>query len=108
MFRLTLAFVAAALCLASSPFALAQDDVMSVRVSDLNLTSAAGARIALTRAETAARQFCGGEPDVRQLQRVQLAETCRAAMVGRAVRAMNAPRVTALYGRPNGVTFARR
>jgi UrcA family protein len=108
MFRLALASGAAALCIASSPFALAQEESMTVRVSDLNLDSAAGARMALARAGLAADRFCGGEADIRQMQRAGLAEACRTTMVGRAVRAMNAPRVTALYGRPNGVTFARR
>jgi len=109
MFRLTFAFAAAALCLASSPIALAQDDAMTVRVSDLNLNSSAGARKALARARIAADRFCGGAPDIRQLERARLTNSCRTTMTARAVQAMNAPLVTAaLHGRTNGVTFARR
>jgi UrcA family protein len=109
MFRHLSMFGVAAVCLAASPPLLAQEDTMTVRVGDLDLNSAGGARTALARARASAEAFCGGEPDLRQLARAQMAKDCRATMVARAVRAMNAPRVTALFqGRTAGATFARR
>jgi UrcA family protein len=90
------AFVAGALLLAGPLSARAEDGSMTVRVSDLNLNAPAGAHAALRRARTAAQGFCG-DADIRDLQRANLIFACQERMTGRAVAAMRAPMVSALY-----------
>jgi UrcA family protein len=84
----------------------ADPDVVSITVfiGDLNLRSQAGARIALRRIERAATSTCGGEPDIRRLDRWVIYRECMHSAVDQAVASLDSPIVTALYsGRDAGV-----
>src|SRR5437868_1240362 len=61
-----------------------------VRVADLNIRTANGARILLARIQWAAGQVCGGQPflDLGEQQRFRL---CRADAIERAVHEVDAP-----------------
>jgi UrcA family protein len=108
MSRTIIVLSAAALCLAATSPACADEGVMKVRIGDLNLNSPAGAQAALARTIRAADQFCGGAPDLRQIDRARRAQACRDAMLDRAVQAMNVPLVSSLHRNPHAVTFVRR
>jgi UrcA family protein len=88
------AFLATTLLAAGA--AQAQNDIMVVRVGDLNVASTQGAQVALHRIKTAAAQFCS-DGDSRDLGRIAEHRSCEARMVGKAVRSLDAPVVTALY-----------
>jgi UrcA family protein len=88
------AFMATSVLAAGS--AQAQNDVMVVRVGDLNVASQQGAQVALQRIKSAASQFCGGEGS-RDLGRIAEHRSCETRMIGKAVRSLDAPVVTALY-----------
>ncbi len=79
------------------------DGVRSVRVetADLNLGSRGGAREMLARIDDAARRVCGDNVDLRSLERRAQFQRCKTGTVARAVRALDAPLVTAMAG-PNG------
>ncbi len=91
----------------------ADPGVMSVKVSvsDLNLSSEAGARVALRRVTQAARAACGGQPRPIDLERSAQYHDCMNTAVSRAVASLDSPHVTALYagqGRPARVLAANR
>ena len=96
--------LAAAAALAGSAAAQSDDAgaplSVKVRYSDLDLASDGGARTMLARIESAARRVCGQAPDLRDLGRVALYDHCRSDAVGRAVRRLGAPLVTAAAGLP--------
>jgi UrcA family protein len=79
--------------------ATADDGVVSVRVpyADLNLQSAAGARIMLARLTAASHSTCGAEPTITDLGRSQLYRGCVSGTLDRAVRSLGAPLVTAAF-----------
>lgn len=83
---------------------------VSVRVpyADLNLATAAGAGAMVKRIDAAAREACGGEPDVKELKRTRIYEQCRGQTVARAVANLNAPLVTALANQAPPVQLSRR
>ena len=89
--------------------AWARDAVMTVKVSDLDVSRTVGAASAVRRISLAARAFCG-EADVRDLSRMALVSQCRRYMATRAVAVAEAPAITAAYeGRgPATVTLAAR
>jgi UrcA family protein len=76
--------------------AQAQNDIMVVRIGDLNVSSTQGAQVALHRIKSAAAQFCS-DADSRDLGRIAQHRACETRMVGKAVRSLDAPVVTALY-----------
>jgi UrcA family protein len=80
------------------------DGSISIHVSyaDLNLRSTDGAREMLSRIEGAATKVCGQEPEVQQLEERSLFKSCKAYAVGKAVRDLDAPMVTAMAGRESG------
>jgi UrcA family protein len=91
----------------------AADPVMqsySVRVAhaDLDLGSEAGARTAIARIEQAAAQACGKRPAPRLIGATQTHRACLADVTLKAVETINAPVLTALYGRTTSVTVAAR
>lgn len=104
-----LAAAVAGLPAASQPYA-AGDAPVSVRVgyADLNLNSAAGAKAMLARIDAAARQACGTEPDIRDLQRVTVYSHCMTETTQRAVATLNAPLVTALANGSSAAQLATR
>ncbi len=99
---LGLALVASlsASALAAGPVAAQAQDTgaglaVSVRYSDLDINREAGARVMLKRIQWAASEACGGEPDLRVLERRMIYDRCRSQTIERAVTALNAPLVTA-------------
>lgn len=94
---LTAAFFAAGL-IASAGAASAQspaEDIMIVRVSDLNTSSSRGAEIALRRIKAASTAFCGGPS--REIRQDREQKQCAKRMTDQAVRELNAPLVTAKH-----------
>jgi UrcA family protein len=75
----------------------------TVFVGDLDLSGAAGARIALRRIEVAAGAICGEAPDARLLDRRGPYQACLSAVTDRAVAALGNANVTALRA-PQGVS----
>jgi UrcA family protein len=69
-----------------------------VKYGDLNLNSDAGARVMLGRITSAASRACGEALDLHMLGRFALYTHCKAASIDQAVRALNAPLVTAMAG----------
>jgi UrcA family protein len=69
----------------------------AVFVGDLNLSSQAGASIALRRIQTAAAVVCGEPPDVRELDRTGYFRACIHDAVDRAVTDLDSPVVAALH-----------
>jgi UrcA family protein len=80
---------------------------MTVKVSfaDLNLFSPAGAKSVLYRIHVAAKTVCGGEPDIRLLERSAFFHSCMKATVGRAIASLDSPVVTALNAGETGATI---
>ncbi len=84
---------------------------MTVKVSfaDLELSSPAGAQSALNRIHAAAKTACGGEPDIRLLERLAIYHSCVKSTVKRAVASLDNPAVTALNaGEPGATMVANR
>jgi UrcA family protein len=84
------AALVAASALAMSAPAFAQsspDQGSSVRVSysDLDVGHAQGLRVLKSRVEAAAHKACGGDVDIRDLDRRALVEQCRTEAVGHAM-----------------------
>lgn len=71
-----------------------------VRVADLDLRSQAGAEAALQRIERAATTVCGGEPDIRDLERQPVFKACVRAAVLDTVAHSRSPALAALTGTP--------
>jgi UrcA family protein len=71
---------------------------VSVSVADLNLSSGAGAKIALRRIHNAASSICGDEPDTRVTERFAIYQSCVKTTVDRTVASLDSPLVTALNG----------
>jgi len=98
---------AAMLSWATPVLAQTSDTVPSVVVKygDLNLGSPAGAKLLLKRIEAAANAACGGQPDIRELDKLANFKACRSSAVTRAVRAVNSPMLTAMAngGAPDSV-----
>jgi UrcA family protein len=101
---------AATLSCAIPAVAQTSDTVPSVTVKygDLNIGSRAGAQVLLKRIDAAANIACGGEPDIRELNRVASFETCRRSAVARAVVAANSPMLTAMAHGGSPASFAAR
>ncbi len=86
-------------------------DPLSVKVSyaDLNLSTPVGAQSVLNRIHAAAQTACGGETDIRLLDRLAAYHSCMQATVDRAVASLANPVVTGLYaGEPGAVVVANR
>ena len=73
-----------------------RQDVMVVRLSDLDTSHAPGAQSALRRIKAAAIKFCGDDGD-RNLNRVFEQERCVTRMTGKAVQSLGSTEVTAAY-----------
>ena len=101
---------AAALSCAAPALAQTSDTVpsVSVKYSDANIGSPAGAQVLLKRIEAAANTACGGAPDIRQLDRWASFEACRTSAVARAVAAIDSPMLTAMAHGGSPGSFAAR
>ena len=73
-------------------------DVQSVTVkfSDLNLATDAGADMLYRRIAAAARAVCP-DPNIRDLRAFASNEACRSEAIARAVRDVSSPRLAAVY-----------
>jgi UrcA family protein len=91
--------VAAALaaCFALAGVANAED-ARTVRVSysDLNVSTQQGSKTLYARIVAAANEVCQVE-DIRDLQAVAAARSCRAQAIAQAVREVGSPTLAALY-----------
>ena len=66
---------------------------VTVRYSDLNLNTAAGAKVLYQRINSAAKQVCG-DVDSRQMQRATVAKACMDQAIENSVRAVNNAQLT--------------
>lgn len=101
MFRYCFGAALAALTLTSAGLAAAQttsspQDVMVVRLSDLDTNHAAGAQAALRRIKAAATQFCGDDGS-RDLSRRFAQDRCVTRMTSKAVDQLGSTQVAALW-----------
>jgi UrcA family protein len=92
----------AAVCLASVTIAHADDAARTVRYSDLNLNTQAGAAVLYKRIRNAAVQVCG-DVDARQLAEAAAAKACVDRAIFTGVRSVNAPKLSSEYNARAGV-----
>ena len=87
----------AALAVSAPAFAQTASNAPAITIaySDLEASSAAGARSLAARIKTAATTVCGGEPDIHQLAEHSRFSQCRDEAVSKAVRQVGSPMVTA-------------
>ena len=106
------ASVLTALALAgmAAPGALAEKGhTVSVAVSyaDLNLASADGAKLMLSRLKQASKKVCG-RPVTHAPAERRLVQACVKETMGRSIAKLNAPMVTALFMGPDRIQMASR
>lgn len=105
--RITLATVAA-LCLSSAAIGAYADETgndvptVTVRYSDLDLGTQAGATALYNRIRRAAEQVCG-DPSSRQLAEVAAVRACVDRAISSSVRSVNDARLTNVYDSRIGV-----
>jgi UrcA family protein len=89
---------ALAACLAVAGVANAQTDAPTVRVrySDLNLSTQQGSQALYSRIVAAAAQVCQVD-DIRNLEAVAAARSCRAQAIAAAVHEVGSPALAARY-----------
>ena len=76
--------------------AQAEDAQMRVKLADINIATAAGARTALARIQFSAANFCEQSSGRESLERTSVTDRCVAQMTLKSVKQLNAPMVTAL------------
>lgn len=96
----------AAMTLACGSAAFAQSyhepqDLMVVRLSDLDTAHQAGAQSALRRIKAAATKFCGDD-GAKDIARQWDEQRCVTRMTGKAVQSLGATQVTELYVKSGG------
>jgi UrcA family protein len=106
MFRYSFG-AALAVSLMSAGFASAQpspshQDVMVVRLSDLDINHSPGAEVALRRIKSAAGKFCT-QDDVRDLERRFEEQQCMTRMTTKAVNALGATEVATLWSHQSSI-----
>jgi UrcA family protein len=93
----------AAVCLASVTISAHADEAArTVRYSDLNLNTQAGAAVLYKRIRNAAVEVCG-DVDSRQLAQAAAAKACVDRAIFTGVRSVNAPKLTIEYNAHAGV-----
>ena len=103
--RFCLAAIAAATLAAATDAAIAapgfaQTASVVVRYNDLKMDAPGASGVLQRRIEVAARQVCGGEPDIRDLDRRPAYDACRADATQRALAQLQTTRALALaHGR---------
>jgi UrcA family protein len=90
------AALAASAFMGAMTAAQAEDGQMRVRLGGLNLATADGAKMALTRIQLQADNFCEVSSGRQTLERVAVENRCVASMTRKSVAQLNAPLVTAL------------
>jgi UrcA family protein len=105
--HITLATVAA-LCLSSAAISAYADETgkdvptVTVRYSDLNLGTQAGAKVLYSRIRYAAEQVCGN-PDWRQRFESAAVKACIDRAISSSVHSVNNARLTSVYDSDMGV-----
>lgn len=74
----------------------ARDNAITIQYSELDLASPEGVQALYRRVATAARQLCQ-EPNVRELSRYSVYQTCFRETVSSAVENVNIPQLSALH-----------
>lgn len=92
------AFVMCFVGMAGAQAAPAGEPQLTVGYGDLDLSGKSGAQVLIGRLDIAASQVCGGEPDMRDLQRMAIYRTCKHQAMDHAVATVGSPTVSALYG----------
>ncbi|CAN7641877.1 UrcA family protein [Phenylobacterium sp. LjRoot225] len=92
------AALAAAASVGAMTAAQAEDGQMRVKLNDLNLATADGAKAALLRIQSQAGAFCEVSSGRQPLERVAVENRCVTTMMHKSVAQLNAPLVTALLG----------
>lgn len=104
--QITLATIAALTLSAAAMGAYAAEagnvPTRTVRYSDLDLGSQAGANVLYNRIRQAAEQVCGN-PDLRQLAETAAAKACINRAISTSVRSVNNVRLTNVYDARIGV-----
>lgn len=90
------AALAASTFMGAMTAAHAEDGQMRVKLGDLNLATADGAKIALARIQAQAGSFCEVPAGREPLERVAVVNRCVTNMTSKSVAQLNAPLVTAL------------
>src|SRR2546425_86430 len=90
------AALAASAFMGAMTAARAEDGQMRVKLGDLNLTTADGAKVALARIQSQADTFCEVSSGRQSLERTSLIERCVTDMTHKSIAQLNAPLVTAL------------
>jgi UrcA family protein len=99
--------VGASVLMGATTVARAEEASMRVKLADLNLTTQAGAQIALARIRWSAGVFCEASPGLKALERSAPVDRCVGDMTRKGVSQLGAPLVTALLeGRPASVSPA--
>ena len=107
MTKIFTAIAAAALIVGVVPaYAANENGAFKVSLAGLDLQSASGARMMLTRIRNAASQVCGQAPYIADLNGTGNWKACYDDTVGRAVTQLNAPMVTEAYKGPQTRTVA--
>jgi UrcA family protein len=81
----------------AAPAAAAERQIV-ISYADLDLSGRSGAQALLQRLEIAASVACGGIPDLRELGRVVLYQSCKQKALDGAVASVGSPLVSAVYG----------
>lgn len=91
-----LATCAAIGALGSAHAADADSPALTVRYSDLNLSTEQGSLVLYGRIVAAAQQVCAVD-DIRDLRAFNAAKRCRAQAIANAVRDVNSPMLASVY-----------
>jgi UrcA family protein len=108
MNRMTFFAAVGAAFLLGASGAVAEDGQMHVRLGDLNLQTADGAQAAIDRIRHSAAAFCEADVGRRPLGQAMESQKCVGRMSAKAVEALNAPQVTALYQGRAATVLAER
>jgi len=97
---LSVVAIAAALSAAPATWAATSDDdnlTVKVRIADIDLNTASGAKAALSRIRSAAVRICGEAPDAWNSTAARQYRSCVDGVVTRTVATLNSPTVTAQF-----------
>ena len=109
MTKTLMTLIAAAALMAAAAPAMAADETQgfTVSTSGLDLQSASGAKIMLSRIQAAAGQYCGSSPVAADLGATAAWRSCVKTNVAHAVTQLKAPMVTVAYTGPDTRTVAQ-
>jgi UrcA family protein len=102
MKKIMFAALTASAFLCAMNAAQAEDGQMRVKMADLNVATAAGAKVALARIDFSAANFCEQTSGRESLERLYVKKRCVTEMTRKSVNQLNAPMVTALLDQRTG------